>query len=468
MTDTMITTGPSHLTEELGQKLDMLLHVHEFSGSAILITGPAGSGKSSLLNAAQEQLSIHHQVAAFSATQINNEQELIIALASHLGCLPHFAEVEANLTSMLEQQEHLHLCIDDAHLLPPDVLEILFAKSLSANGWRLVLSGDPMLKQRADELQVNFQQESLYHLVALEALGEEGANQLVKDLYAKAGMDVLPLSAKQLHQLFLLSDGNGHKIVDLVDTEQRAQSKKATQFPLTHIAAVVLIGSALLVSSFYQEDAPPAHDDVIAQLLMAEPPQAGNASKTEDIKKESQQLPLPSDTSKKENMLVATEPVKSIELLQESEAPLTDLVDALPPNKQATLKESLAEQVPVKNVELEAQNIKARAEAVVTAKQDHPLLNAQGSSYVLQLLGVRKKSSADAFVARFSRQLNASDLNIYQTQYKGSPWYVVVYGPFDTKQLASKQAGNLAGAMKSTPWVRPLSKIQEDIRKYKQ
>ena len=454
----------SFLVPDRAQKLDMLMHVQEFSAMIVLINGAVGVGKSRLLQAAEQQLSIHNQVISFSATQMNSESVVIDALSEQLGCLPSLAEIESVLSHMQAQDEALHVLIDDAQLLEQDALEILLTKSLSANGWHLTLAGDAHLKQRLDEMQVNLQQENLYHLVALDALTEEDSNHLIKDLYQQAGFSTLPISAKQLHQLFLLSGGVAAKLVEYVESDQQQKQKSAGRFPLTHVAALVLVGAALLVSTLYQGDATYDQEDAIAQLLEqgsqdkpifkapnVPQPEANKASESEVLtqsKQTTQNAAGKSDINGQTELanqgVDKPKAATGLELARENANEAEDAINTRRLEQQ--------------------KRVKTLAQKAVVKSRQHPLLVADGKSYVLQLLGVRSKASAQEFVARFSRQLNASDLNIYETKYKGSPWFVVVYGPFDTRTLATKQAGSLAKSIKGTPWVRPISQIQKDIR----
>ena len=463
--------SPSFLVPDRAQKLDMLMHVQEFSAMIVLITGDTGVGKSRLLQAAEQQLSIHHQVISFSATQMISESMVIDTLSEQLGCLPSLAEIESVLSHMQAQEETLHVIIDDAQLLEQDALEILLTKSLSSNGWHLTLAGDEHLKQRLDEMQVSLQQENFYHLVNLDVLSEEDSNHLVKDLYQQAGFSALPISAKQLHQFYLLSEGNAAKLVEYVESDQQKKQRIAGRFPLTHVAALVLVGSALLISTLYQGDSTYDQEDAIAQLLQqgtkAEPvknPEQVAKTLLADDKKTSavtQNKQITQNTPSKAVTNGQTKPVGQ-EAVPAVEAGTSEL--AVQNTPQALEEANKAEQE-VNTRQLEQQKrVKALAKKAVAKSRLHPLLGVEGKSYVLQLLGVRSKASAQEFVTRFSRQLDASDLNIYETKYKGAPWFVVVYGPFDTHKLASKQAGSLAKSMKGTPWVRPLSKIQEDIR----
>lgn len=95
----------------------------------------------------------------------------------------------------------------------------------------------------------------------------------------------------------------------------------------------------------------------------------------------------------------------------------------------------------------------------------HPLLEAPANGFALQLLGVRNRASAEKVMAEFKQALGSDQLSVYETTYKGQPWFVVVYGPVNTKKAANLKAGSIAKRLQNQPWVRPMAKIQEDIRR---
>ncbi len=456
------------LLGERAQQLDMLLHVQEFSAMAVLITGPSGIGKTALLEAASAQLSVHHQLAVINGFESNQLTDLIDVVALQLGCEANLVDLDTQLAKMAAQNETFHLLIDDAHLLDDQVLQLLLEKSTLPHGWRLILCGDEGLKARLSALQAHFENK-LYHLIELQPFTEEESEAFIAQLFKGAGIDVLPLSMKDIHQLWLLSKGVPGKLLDLVELEQDQQKQRAARLPVGHIAAVGLISAALIVSFLYQDQtAEQDSDDAIALLLQ------------EQAKRIEQKSSQPVDAAKSALEVLAQE--QEVQASPEVEADASQTASAQ--TSKLTVVEVEPESSPVvetperqdesisKRVETQPQGAgkiaahtpEKAVQSKAKAKPAHPLLQAPSQSYALQLLGVRNEDSAKAFVKRFERQMDGSKLNIYETRYKGEPWFVVVYGPISSKQQASQEASALSKTLNGQPWVRPISKIQADIR----
>lgn len=468
MADLHKTSPDIILLGEREQQLDMLLHVQEFSAMAVFITGSTDIGKTALLEAAVTQLSVHHQVIHIQAFTTNQLADLIDEIALQLGCDANLVDLDHQLAKISQQEETLHLVIDDAHLLDDDDIMVLFEKSALAHGWRLILCGDESLKSRLDILQAQFEHK-LYHLIELSSLTEDESEIFITQLFKRAGIDVVPISIKDMHQLWLLSKGVPGKLIELVELEQDNHKQRSSRFPIGHMAAVCLIGSALLVSYFYQEQDAVANidgDDAIAQLLLEQQVRLSDG--------EDSSLGL----STKEMTMEPAEAVSSNEPKQKQinpSVPTKEVGPVIAESKNVKASSSLTSDIETipKRVETQSSSIGKISNALndkVTLSKPlkkaprHPLLSAPSQSYALQLLGVRNKSSAQKFVQRFARQMDGSKLNIYETRYKGEPWFVVVYGPMDNKQQANKQANQLSKTLKGQPWVRPISKIQADIR----
>jgi len=451
------------LLGEREQQLDMLLHVQEFSAMAVLITGPSDIGKTALLEAAVAQLTIHHQTIHISAFSTNQLADLMDEIAMQLGCAANLLDLDQQLAHISEQQETLHLVIDDAHLLDDDVITLLLEKSAMPHGWRLILCGDESLKPRLKSLQNQFEHK-LYHLIELAPFTEEESEAFISQLFKHSGIDVVPMSIKDMHQLWLLSKGVPGKLIELVELGQDNRRQRSSRFPIGHIAAVCLIGSALLVSFLYQgqeSDVQMDSDDVIAQLLKEQKERLDGPIKTESVSQSggllADEISLPLDSEPPTANMGAKKEIDPIEPQSEkARAEATQVAESIPKRVETQVKAlGKIPTVAAKKPEVAAPKVE---------KNRHPLLSAPSQSYALQLLGVRNEASAKAFVQRFTRQMDGSKLNIYETRYKGEPWFVVVYGPMDNKQQASKQADQLSKTLKGQPWVRPISKIQADIR----
>ncbi|MFY0640865.1 MAG: SPOR domain-containing protein [Bermanella sp.] len=461
MADSNKTSPDIILLGEREQQLDMLLHVQEFSAMAVLITGPSEIGKTALLQAAISQLSVHHQVVHINAFQTNQLPELIDVISLQLGCSANLLDLNTQLEKMALQQETLHLMVDDAHLIADDVLSVLIEKSTQEHGWRLILCGDESLKSRLNSMQSQFENK-LYHLIELSPFTEEESEAFIAQLFKRSGNDVVPLSIKDMHQLWLLSKGVPGKLIELIELEQDNQRQRSGRLPLGHIAAVCLIGSALFVSFLYQEqDVVSVEDDAIA-ILLAEKNNRKTAAvsvaavdeglSTEEVELDVQPVnPAPSNVETSQDKLS----LDDTEIIETAKNPSSKALASIP-KRVETPEASVGK---IKQSEQKPANKQAD-----TLAFKHPLLSAPSQSYALQLLGVRNEESAKAFVRRFARQMDGSKLTIYETRYKGEPWFVVVYGPMDNKQQANQQASQLSKTIKGQPWVRPISKIQADIR----
>ena len=438
------------------QQLDMLQHVQEFSSMIVLVTGEAGSGKSSLLQTAVSQLSVHHQILVIDAVTSANETSLIQQLSQQLACGGSLEEIDVALMSISQQNESVHLVIDDAHLLEESAFSLITRKAIQDHCWHLVICGDNSLQSRLDNIQQELQQENTYHLIQLAPFNEAESAQFIEALFQQAGQDFTQLSDKKRHQLWQLSGGVPGKLVDLVELEKETYQNLSSKFPVGHVAAIFLIGTALIFSYFYQEKSVTlAQDDVIAEFL-AQKAQPQKQFNRETIKAETL------NKSIQEGVVVSTLKVETSEKAQKLSKSLlaqtaTHKLAELPAVDSKPI--SIAVPKPAKPAPLTTALVQKKVKSI------HPLLDALPQEYALQLLGVRNKKSAQDFMSRFSRQLSHEKLNVYETKYKGQPWFVVVYGPYSNKSNASQEATSLARSLKSQPWVRPMAKIQEDIRK---
>lgn len=455
MTGKEISSPDMILLGERAQQFDMLLHVQEFSTMSVLITGPSEIGKTTLLKAAADQLSVHHQVVFIDAVNTHTLADILESIALDLGCEANLVDLDTHLIHMSAQNETLHLLIDDAHLLDGETLQFFLEKSTLEHGWHLILSGEASLKARLDVLQSLFENK-LYHLIELNPYTEEESEAFVAQLYQRAGMDVIPISHKDLHQLWQLSKGIPGKLLELIELEQDQHVSGKGGFPLGHIAAVLLVGSALLVSLLYQadEEVEVTPEDKIAELV---------AQKRLELQQQKREQSKPAETASDLNQVeMDAEPKPIVQQKPQSQA--DDIASVTEVDASQSVK-----------IEPEPKPEARASQKVATSKQvekvtfkTHPLMNMPEQSFALQLLGVRSEENAKSFVERFSRQIGSDKLNIYETRYRGEPWFVVVYGPIDNKALANEQANKLSKTIKSQPWVRPISKIQDDIRQIEQ
>ena len=449
------STSPEfiHIGERV-QQLDMLLHVQQFSSLLVLLCGASSSGKTALLTAAEERLAAHLSVIRLDALACSDEQAILVYLASQLGCATSLAAIEA-----VPQENSLHILVDDAHLLNEQALNLLVTLSTQQESWHLVLSGDTSLQARLDALQAERQLEELYHQINLQPLSEADSALFITELCKQTGASEPLLEQAKMHQLWLLSDGLPGELIELVNLEKEQQRKLNARFPLGHVAAITLIGVALVFSYLYQGDVQLSEPEDAIALLLEQKTNTQQQGERALITSEAKIAAPAATVTVAELAAVAPPPLASV---KKQTAASPAVVKAKPAPKPAlALKPK-----PTPVLALETKPTPKQAKPKPVPSHTHPLLAVAPHEYVLQLLGVRSEKSAKAFMARFKRELQADKLNVYQTQYRGQPWFVVVYGPFNNKNRAHSEASSLGRTLKSRPWVRPVSKIQEDIRQF--
>jgi DamX protein len=433
-----VTPTPILVGERI-QQLDMLMHIQEFSSMVAVITGDASMGKTALVESAASQLSIHHQVISFSAAEVQSEEDVVQFVSQQLGIVDSWPAIEQSLIDIHAQSESINVLIDDAHLLSYELLSMLCTRAIQESGWHLVLAGDDSLFKKLGDIQQDLHHTNLIHHLDLIAISEEEAIDLATEYFKRSGHENVPISHQKLVQLWRISNGVPGVLIDLIEGEQQQSKVAEAKFPFGHVAAICLIAAALTFSYLYKDESS-KQLDVIDSILDSQ-------AKVKDSLGVGRPIVI-GDTvpQSKTSKPIITVPESAEDIV------IKEVVGTVPAakTKEVMISKTVAELKPIK---------------IAPQQNSHRLLSAPADGFGLQLLGVRSKSSAMSVLNDFKGALGDDKLSVYETSYKGQPWFVVVYGPISDKVAANQKANALAKRLNNQPWVRPMAKIQEDIRK---
>jgi DamX protein len=433
-----VTPTPILVGERI-QQLDMLMHIQEFSSMVAVITGDASMGKTALVESAASQLSIHHQVISFSAAEVQSEEDVVQFVSQQLGIVDSWPAIEQSLIDIHAQSESINVLIDDAHLLSYELLSMLCTRAIQESGWHLVLAGDDSLFKKLGDIQQDLHHTNLIHHLDLIAISEEEAIDLATEYFKRSGHENVPISHQKLVQLWRISNGVPGVLIDLIEGEQQQSKVAEAKFPFGHVAAICLIAAALTFSYLYKDESS-KQLDVIDSILDSQ-------AKVKDSLGVGRPIVI-GDTvpQSKTSKPIITVPESAEDTV------IKEVVGTVPAakTKEVMISKTVAELKPIK---------------IAPQQNSHRLLSAPADGFGLQLLGVRSKSSAMSVLNDFKGALGDDKLSVYETSYKGQPWFVVVYGPISDKVAANQKANALAKRLNNQPWVRPMAKIQEDIRK---
>ncbi len=208
-----------YLDAERLQRLNMLKHLTRYSELLLIISGPRGIGKTSLLQRFLLDTDEDTLVSQVNANPMMDANALLQAIASGFGLRGLDDEPAALQGALYQHIAALHhqnkiplLLIDDAHVLPQDALETLFnladAEASDGNLLRIILFSDPQIETMLQSPAIQSLRERVTHSMTIPALNEEQTVGYIRHRLHVAGLqDALPFSSKELHKIFRNSGG---------------------------------------------------------------------------------------------------------------------------------------------------------------------------------------------------------------------------------------------------------------------
>ncbi len=261
-----------YLDAERLQRLNMLEHLTRYSELLLIISGPKGIGKSSLLqhfvvNADEDTL-----VSQVDANPMMDADKLLQAIAAGFDLNVQNSDpvnlqdaLYHHLANLHHQQKVPVLVIDDAHVLPQDALETLFnladAEASDGSLLRIILFSDPQIETMLQSPAIQGLRERVTHSMSIPAFDEEQTVGYIRHRLTTVGLQgALPFSDKELHKIFRNSSGiptrinecahlilNGDKLDQAVKDFHTPQLKLRSGFTLSALKIPSLKLPAVLV-----------------------------------------------------------------------------------------------------------------------------------------------------------------------------------------------------------------------------
>lgn len=90
------------------------------------------------------------------------------------------------------------------------------------------------------------------------------------------------------------------------------------------------------------------------------------------------------------------------------------------------------------------------------------LLNVDADIYTLQLIGMSSEKTLNEFIKQ--HHLPRKNVYLYETVRNKKPWYVVIYGQFESREAANRVAKKLPNTLNILDsWVKKYSSVHQDI-----
>lgn len=508
--------------------LDQLSHLSQWSRRSLLVTGVAGSGKTTLFDHLASGMEPKALAAKIHGEVSTSRRDVLAAAAQGFG-VAAARDAKADVLDELirsfveEQQQEERLCVvlvDDTHRLDSRAIDTLLRLSLDCKV-RIVMFAEPTVSRMVEEIGANL--DIACHETQLIGFGQADVRGYLEWRFEQANYrGRVPFTDAQVETIAKVSSGLPGRIDELAGQELVRLStgeveEEESSFPLTHrmlIGMLVVVFGLLylLVSGGDDTPTPVAEAEELAAAETVVQTVAGDviARGTQDTmlpateaqaptdRPNTTPLPDPQDNNQARVSRPALKSAQEIAREKAAAAAKLNLeAERLAAAKVAAAEKASAAEAQRVAKERKAQLLadkaaaekkKATAAAQLARQQKQDRENAQqaqgqptasttgrrderGERWLLQqdansfTLQLFTLSSAESAARYIGRQADPDEFATYTFRRAGKRFHVVVYGLYPSKAAASAASVQLPKSMDvKEPWIRTVGQIQTTIR----
>lgn len=523
MVERRLISLPSQL-----QLLERLQHLIYLSSSLLILSGEKGSGKSTLAEQLSNALPKEQQQVFISispATTVEKiRQQIITQLYNNPLFNPEDRLIDTFSRLQKEQPESRHrlLIIDNAQHLPTalflELCELLSLLGESEFNFNLLLLTDEkanadFLEQVEQELPASLAKELELVELSVDLLPYKEAEALLQHCFHEAGYQAQVQHQDALQQQIRSCIGNPKKIIELaarlstgkINSVKQSWLKSTLPSILLMLlcTAIVVVFGNYLYTVFIDNSPVKQHVENIKQgseespnpintgpelssgqetLAASWPPEmtqnqsaamqsvANDSSTNLDVIPRHSEPLMEPEYSDNIDISETELPLLSIENERLDEQPLVDFSESAsaslntdiqqPESVSDTLNTAINQPEPVQEKQL-ALPAASQQQSLLT--ETAQLLIKPAKHYTLQLSGMSSQQSLSRFARK--HQLPQDNVFVYQTFRNNKPWYVVIYGEYDTIRSAQLAAKNLPASFTNiNAWVKSWKTVHNDLR----
>lgn len=451
--------SPASLSASQYKQLELLQHLSLYSELVILFSGEKGMGKTFIAKALIASREDPDQSLMIEADFLLSYLDILQQVAQHID-LAELDNVEALELQIVQRCQQLQeddqgsflLIVDNADQLTNEVLLNLNQLAImKPNALHVMFLGMPSL----EELLLNLPEpHAPLHTMQTEYLTESESEVILLEQFPQQDW-----SGEQVDYMLAQAKGNPGKLMYIAQqlaegalSVDKEEQERRSRFPVTHIAAMLLVASVLVVSFLYKN----SQVDLVDET---------EVTQVEDVLTTSA-LSFDSDAETE----VSINNVDSLESIREEEIDynFVEPVSVVSDTNSASESTDSTIDSPVTKINVAEGEVKAKPDTLTAdvkyTADEQRLLSAESSVFVTQLFASYAENSAKIFIR--GNKSTISSLMYYRAEYKGKPWYVVVSGPYESRAAAKAEVAKLPAKLRNQkPWVRPIEPIQEFLNK---
>lgn len=439
------------------------------SNKLSFIHGPTGVGKSHIANRLQNLLSATTFTIKLSPKSALEPEQLKQQLVCELA-IDELTDLNQPIaTAVLQAVNHHHqsivVLIDNAELVANQGLSAIWQAlhefsraNQTAFTFNVLLIGDSKwakpfhhgLKSKSDSRVAEF---------FVNILSKKQAVDFMMRVHADWSDQKIQQFVNKVPAQYLIP-----KQLIYAQLPQRSSAGVKAILWLSVFVAVILVASVGIAYYLQSTTEETVTTDIPSVIATSPTETAVVVNPPKETKKADDDVEVLDDISIKESeTAVIEQPAKIVEedsvnpVLASPQSEVADI-------EQDTQQAPAEEQAPVEEVS-EVGTTKATADTVVTAYNfdEEYLMAVDAKKFALMLGGFSQRQS----LQRVQTQLaTTDDLKVYQTIRENKPWYVLLYGDFETRAAANEfVVNNRQQFVGIIPWAKPFQSIQSEIIK---
>ena len=492
------------VTPELTHRVELILHLLEYSNHLVIVKGEHESGKTTLCEELSSQAETNLIIRKLSVSAHTTKNDIFKTIINDAFDSDEeekeFNQDELNqwLSRCQNKQQIPALLIDNVDLFSDELLNVLFEIIASANkvaALHVCLFCEPSFLDRLDEPGIDQDESRSLHIIEMPGLSEKQTEQYIKSKYPSNEISDLSLfDDKTIKQMHRISHGMPGRINALCEQYLDDPAKKPEVVKekisidigaivnknknIITVVVLLLIFSVGVTTLLYKTEK--KEDKQTIKLALPEEKQEHEIKELvqKDVMPEEMQEPEPvevEDLSTSVIPALAQDAERTVEVIEvddamsqtapevkEAQVPsVEETEDALSKSDEKMVTTSNDIEPVVEPAPEPAPEPEPEPKATAVVKKDiNWLIKQNPDNYVLQLIGANEEKTIEFYLRSFK---NFDDKIIsFSTTHNGKPWHVLVYGLYENRyQAVTAIEGLPQKAKQMAPWPRTVASIQK-------
>lgn len=493
------------------QRLDILLHLTQYTNELLVVIGEQGMGKTMFLQQFINSAGEHWKTCTIQGHKMMTEEQFLQRVYMGFGIAhasTHKSTMLSNLKKrldiQLEQALPVILLIDDAHLFSSKVLSLILELASirnvsSGTSVRVILFSEPQIKILLAQPELDEKHRLIVRKIDLPPFDETHTGDYLRHRLSQAGMATEQfLTTQTIRKIYKQSNGIPALINETADkllfettpiirrtSHVQAQKKMAgLKYIVIALLAGVIIAMFWIQHYLSGENRDMGETGNVSHINEQTTPKTITPLKLPElgtVKQEQEQVQQQESTANKDSnaatkmdttkSVTTREPVDPMQSLKDDLASKSTTPPAPPPPTNNPEPSSAGEKIQYEQVaqpevttvaEFATENASPPPTNTTHLKDANWIQQQNPEYFTLQLVTGRQQATIERFIAKY--KLQSEVLAYFYSRRNEKNWHNLIYGVYPDRATANKAITQLPPELADVkPWIRQFRSIQSEV-----